>query len=158
LEAPVDLLQELKALTLSLDEAGLDHALCGGLALAVYALPRATLDIDLLIPSETLDRVKAVAASLGFTFPANPMEFQGGQVQIHRLTKLDQASGQPLVLDLLLVTPATKPAWETRRFLDWDGGRLTVLSPSGLIALKSLRASGQDLDDIAYLRGLDDEA
>jgi hypothetical protein len=154
----MDLLQELRTLTQRLDEAHLEYALCGGLAMAIYALPRATLDIDLLVPSEALGPVKAVAQSLGFTFVANPMEFHGGQVQIHRVTKLDPGTNEALVLDLLVVSPATLSAWEARRVLDWAGGRLAVLSPGGLIALKRLRGSGQDLDDIAYLQGLEDEA
>lgn len=35
--------------------------------------------------------------------------------------------------------------------------KLKVLSPEGLIMLKSLRNSGQDIDDIEYLKELVDE-
>ena len=45
----MDILEELRAVTASLDQEGIDYALCGGLAMAVYDLPRATLGIDLLI-------------------------------------------------------------------------------------------------------------
>jgi len=37
-------------------------------------------------------------------------------------------------------------------------GPLKVVSPTGLIHLKSLRRSGQDEDDIAKLKGLPDES
>ena len=41
--------------------------------------------------------------------------------------------------------------------VEWDGGPLTVVSPRGLIFSKSLRSSGQDQDDIEYLRSITDE-
>jgi lipoate synthase len=67
----MDLVLELAQLTKALDEAGLDYALCGGLALAVYARPRATLDIDLMIEPDTLDRIKQTVEPLGFTIVAS---------------------------------------------------------------------------------------
>jgi len=45
----MDLLEELKKITQNLDKAGIDYALCGGLAIAIYARPRATLDIDIMV-------------------------------------------------------------------------------------------------------------
>lgn len=57
----------------------------------------------------------------------------------------------------ILVTPQTKSPWDSRTSVDWEGGTLKVLTPEGLITLKSLRKSGQNLDDIDYLKGLIDE-
>lgn len=153
----MDLLLELAQVTKALNEAGLDYALCGGLALAVYAKPRATLDIDLMIEPATLDRIKQMVEPLGFTISAQPMRFQDGAVQIQRLTKLDLTSSEHLALDLLLVTPETQASWDSRIAVEWESGVLNVLSPKGLIALKSLRNSGKDQDDIDYLSGLLDE-
>lgn len=153
----MDLLEELKNLAQKLDQKGIDYALCGGLAIAVYAKPRATLDIDIMVAPDFLSETKTMAQELGFAMSAMPMEFKGGAVKIHRLTKIDKESGEHLVLDLLLVTPETKKAWDDRRIIEWEGGSLKVVSPQGLILLKSLRSSGQDRDDIEYLRSLDDE-
>jgi hypothetical protein len=36
--------------------------------------------------------------------------------------------------------------------VEWEGGKLQVVSQEGLITLKSLRMSGQDLDDIKQLK------
>ena len=48
----MDLLGELENLTAKLDLLKIDYALCGGLALAIYARPRATPDIDIIkVPS-----------------------------------------------------------------------------------------------------------
>ena len=153
----MDLLGELEILTAKLDLLQIDYALCGGLALAIYAKPRATLDIDIMIELDSLRQTKNAAADLGFTLSAAPMEFDGGNVKIHRLIKIDDDSGESLMLDLLIVTPQTRQAWESRQTVEWDGGPLKVVSPQGLIFLKSLRSSGQDQDDIEYLRSIADE-
>jgi hypothetical protein len=56
-----------------------------------------------------------------------------------------------------MVTPKTQKAWENRITVEWENGPLKVVSPQGLILLKSFRSSGQDKDDIEYLRSLEDE-
>lgn len=153
----MDLLVELTRTIKAFDEDKIDYALCGGLALAVYAKPRATLDIDIMIQPDLLEKIKKKAEALGFTVHAAPMKFKGGAVQIHRMTKFDDELGEHLSLDLLIVTPETKSAWDSRTTVEWEGGALKVVSPKGLIELKSLRKSGQDEDDIKYLSGLIDE-
>ena len=45
----MDLLEELTKLLSKLKKEKIDFALCGGLAMAVYAFPRATLYIDIMI-------------------------------------------------------------------------------------------------------------
>ena len=127
------------------------------MAIAIYAKPRATLDIDIMIDPDFLSETKKAAQELGFTLSSVPMEFKNGAVKIHRLTKIDKDSGEHLVLDLLIVTPETKKAWDERLTVEWEGGPLKVVSPQGLILLKSLRGSGQDQDDIEYLRSLEHE-
>jgi hypothetical protein len=153
----MDLLIELKKLIEAFGKNNIDYALCGGLALAVYARPRATLDIDIMVEPDVLNTVKKIVGTLGYKIPAKPMSFEDGAVQIHRMTKIDVESEEHMVLDLLLVTPQTKISWDRKISVDWEGGTLKVLTPEGLIVLKSLRKSGQDLDDIDYLKGLIDE-
>ena len=110
-----------------------------------------------MIEADTLDRTKKAVHDLGFKLSAMPMEFQGGKVLIHRISRVDSRSGEVLLLDLLIVTPETRQAWESRFCVEWEGGTLSVVSPEGLILLKSLRGSGQDQDDILYLRSITDE-
>jgi hypothetical protein len=153
----LDLFDEFKALITALEAGHLDYALCGGLAMAVHSLPRATVDIDLLVDPVDLDRIKSLARSLGYTYEAGPMSFRGGDIEIRRLSKIDAASGDTLTLDLMLVTPAIQDAWATRQALAWEDGTVRVVSRAGLIALKSLRGSGQDQDDIALLEEDGDE-
>jgi hypothetical protein len=44
-----DLYEEFKSIVSALERANIDYAVCGGLAIAVWGAPRATVDIDLLI-------------------------------------------------------------------------------------------------------------
>jgi hypothetical protein len=48
-----DLMQELRSITISLEENDIEYAVCGGLALTILGFPRATFDIDVLIREES---------------------------------------------------------------------------------------------------------
>lgn len=146
-----DLYAELTSVVDALDRSGVPYALCGGLALAVHGHPRATVDIDLLVEPQSMDRFSRAVEPLGFTFHARPMILSDGKVEIRRVTKI--ADGDPLMLDVILVGPATERAWASRETFEIGGRRLTVVSPEGLIALKELRGSEQDRADIAKLEG-----
>ena len=52
----MDLIEELKKISEKFDRTGIEYALCGGLAIAVYAKPRATLDIEYLRSLENENR------------------------------------------------------------------------------------------------------
>jgi hypothetical protein len=149
----LSLYDELKGLTQSLATAGIEYGVCGGLAMAIHTLPRATVDMDLLILAADLDQVLQIARSRGYTLSAKPMTFAQGKVEIRRVSKPDPDTGEVMMLDLLLVTPELQTVWEDRLEILWEGETLQVVSRTGLIALKTLRLSGQDQDDIKRLRG-----
>ena len=107
----LDLYDEFATLIGALEAAGTEYAVCGGLAMAIHGLPRATIDVDLLVPPSAAERALACARGLDYTIPADPMSFAGGAVEIRRVTKIDAASGDLLSLDLLLVTPAIERVW-----------------------------------------------
>ena len=148
----LDIYDEFLRLVESLDERKIDYALCGGMALAVHGSPRATIDIDLLILSESLEEIILLAAARGYTIRGKDLSFAGGAIEIRRISKIDRESGDLLSLDLLLVTPEIQEVWATRISTEWEGRLLSIVSREGLIALKKLRGSGQDLDDIVKLQ------
>jgi hypothetical protein len=152
----LDLLEEFRSLVAGLAAAGVEFAVCGGLAVAIHTRPRATVDVDLLLPRAQLQAARRVARGLGYVIEAGRMELGGGVVEMHRLSKPDPASGDFLTLDLLVVTPALEGVWETRESVEWQHGRVPVVSRAGLSAMKRLRGSGQDLDDIRELEGGDE--
>lgn len=147
-----DLYEELKAIISALDENGIDYALCGGLAMAVHGLPRATVDIDLLILEERLEDAKSALRGLRYTIEAQPMTFHKGAIEIRRLSKIDPTDGDLLMVDLLLATSAVADAWTSRIKVSSAQGSVSVVSREGLIVLKSLRRSAQDVADIERLK------
>jgi hypothetical protein len=147
----LDLYDEFRQLVTALARHNLDYALCGGMAMAVHQSPRATIDIDILIPAEALERALTIAKELGYNIRGKDLSFANGGVEIRRMSKIDPDSGDLLSLDLLLVTPQIQTVWESRVESEWEGGRLSVVSRAGLIALKRLRSSRQDLADIKLL-------
>ena len=54
------LLQELLEITSDFEKNGIEYAVCGGLSMAIHGFARATMDIDLLIQPESLDRKSVV--------------------------------------------------------------------------------------------------
>ena len=147
-----DLYEEFKSIISALEEEGIDYAVCGGLAMAVHGLPRATVDIDLLILAERLEEAKSVVRSLGYTIEAQPMTFHKGAIEIRRLSKIDPSDGDLLMVGFLLVTPPVEAAWDNRIRVASPKGSFFVVSREGLIALKSFRRSGQDMADIERLK------
>jgi hypothetical protein len=148
-----DLFEEFRAVVSDLTTAGVPFAVCGGIAMSIHAHPRATVDIDLLVPSVEIPRLVEALAPLGFERrERSPSRLAGGAVVLHGLTKVVSRDPDVLVLDAIEVRAgATAQAWETRVGLSWEGTSLSVVSRTGLVALKRLRGSLQDLADIATL-------
>ncbi len=148
----LDLYEELKTLVSRLNTAKVEYAVCGGLALAVYGIPRATVDIDIMVQRAKLEEVHNLVRELGYIMKARPMTFAQEAIEIHRVSKIDPESGDLFSLDFLLVTSEIDSVWRSRREVEWEDGKLWLVSREGLITLKSLRGSGQDLDDIKKLK------
>ena len=156
--AMIDLYAELKVLLRTLDVAGIPYALCGGLALMVYQRPRATVDIDLILPAEATGKCIQALKPLGFRAHPRPMRLEASGVEIQRFYKLEEGGPDVLMLDCLLTThPLVAEAWQGRVRVPFDAGTAWVVSLAGLIVLKRLRGSPLDLVDIEGLEALVDQ-
>ena len=147
----IDIADELRALVTSLDGHDIEYALCGGMAMAIHARPRFTIDIDLLIEEESLPAAMSIAESLAYSIRGKDLSFANGAVEIRRISKIDPEGGDLMTVDFLLVTPQIREAWDSRVESEWEGHRLSVVSRTGLIALKKLSGRPQDLVDIGEL-------
>lgn len=146
----VTLLDELSQLISALNENEIEYAVCGGLSMAIHGFVRATVDIDILIQPESLEKAYKIAEEKGYDIRGLDISFKERAVEIRRVSKID-ADGEVLSLDLLLVTPQVEDVWETREKIDFLGNRLSVVSREGLIKMKRLAGRPQDLADIERL-------
>jgi hypothetical protein len=150
----LDLYEELKRVLAALEERGIPYALCGGLAVSIYAEPRATEDLDLLVLAQDMDRCRTALEPLGFRQYGSPMIFAQGTIPLQRLLKTETGGEDVVPLDLLLVhSPVLEKIWQTRQSFEWEGRKTWIVSREGLIGLKRLRGSPQDLVDIEKLKG-----
>ena len=121
------LYDELSAIVDALHAAEVPFALCGGLAVAVHGYVRATKDIDLLVPADSVDRAKAAVKPLGFSLPSLPMTFSAGTPRARRVHRVNKIVGEDhLILDLLEISRDDDEVWTGRLVLEWEGKRLSV--------------------------------
>jgi hypothetical protein len=152
----LDIVEELGLALDALRAASVPYALCGGFAVAVHGVPRATKDIDFLVPETELAHAETALKSAGFTLRAGPIPFGVGTPQERRLYRVTKvAHGEHLTIDLLAVTLVFAQVWSSRVDVSWEGRVLSVVSRDGLVAMKRLAGRPQDLADIAALRGPD---
>lgn len=150
-----NLFEEFRTIVAALGAARVPYAVCGGIAMSIHARPRATIDIDLLAPPGAVASIADALSPHGFVRrEGTPARLADGEVVMHRLTKIVPGDPEVFLLDVIEVRPGvTDRAWETRIHTEWEGHPVTVVSRSGLIELKRLRGSPQDIADIALLEG-----
>ena len=148
----LNLLQEFKNIIKVLEEENIDYAVCGGMAMAIHGFLRATVDIDIILLQENINKTKAAFKAYGYRLESNPMSFGNGETIIHRITKVDTESEDFLVLDILEVTNSMKEIWKNRKQIESDFGLISVVDKTGLIQMKKMRNSKVDQEDIERLQ------
>jgi hypothetical protein len=146
----LDLHAELRGIVKALNAAEIPYALVGGLAVSIYAVPRATEDVDLLLARENLARTVERLQALGFHRAGEPMSVAAGRLDIQRLIKIEGTDLVPV--DLLVPNdPALAALLADRNAIAWEEERLSIVSLAGLRILKQLRGSAQDVADLEAL-------
>ncbi len=149
-----DLIAELEALVDAFEREHVEYAVCGGLALAMHGYPRATMDIDVLVPASQLAEAMRIVRSLGFDVPARKMTFglqAGTPREVQRISKLDPTTGELLPVDLLVVAPDLEEVWNTRMPTRSGTRKLVIVSREGLATMKRIAGRPKDLLDLAQL-------
>ncbi len=153
-----DIFDEFQGLVKKINQEKIDYAICGGWAMAIHGLPRATVDIDLLVLSENLNAAWRIAENLGYCIEGLPLSFDNGTVEIRRISKIDEKSKTLLTVDFLLVTEALKQVWRTRESIDFEADTVWTVSREGLIFMKQISGRARDLEDIERLSELENES
>lgn len=141
-----------------LDKDQVPFALCGGLAVAVHGQPRATKDIDLLLPEDQVERAMAALKRAGFGLPALPMKFNVGtdrECVVHRVSKI--VDGHPLTVDLIVAGENLRSVFDSREAFEWSGCRIVAVSRRGLARMKRNAGRPQDLFDLERLGLLEED-
>ncbi len=156
----LDLIAEFELIIDALTAEAVEYAVCGGLALGILGHPRMTKDIDLLIRPADLDRALGAVKVLGFDIPARQMVFRQGSATeqiMRRVSKLDPETNQLLPIDFLVLTPVFDTVWKSRIVATYRDRTIHVVSPDGLVTMKTLANRPQDLVDIAALQRIADD-
>ena len=122
--------------------------------LAVHGYPRFTKDIDLLIQEHDLTRAAAAVKPLGFDLSSGWIVLERGtpaEQRIYRIVKVE--GSEHLALDLVIVTPAQQPNWDSRQAMSLGDRVIVVVSREGLIRMKQAAGRTQDRADIEKLGG-----
>ena len=90
-----------------------------------------------------------VARERGFDIEGLPLNFDDGNTQIRRISKIDKELKELITLDLLLVTPVYEAAWKTRRRTTWNQGEYRVVDVEGMIIMKEL---GKFLVEVEFFK------
>jgi hypothetical protein len=140
--------EKVARLARALSEGDVPHAFGGAIALAYYATPRGTRDIDInvFLPASAFERVLAALSPLGVE-PPSP--------QARRALERDEQvrllwDGTPLDL-FFSYNELHHACVERRRNVPFGPARIAILSPEDLAIFKVLFARDKDWRDLAEL-------
>jgi hypothetical protein len=115
---------QLAEVSRALNAADLSFALIGGLALSAHRVPRATVDVDLLLAGADTSKADAVLLRLGYQ-------------QIYATSNVaNYLRGQERVDVLFAVRPAAQRLLAEAKTVESPYGNLPVVSAEGLIGFK----------------------
>ncbi len=152
----VDIMEEraktLRELVDVLAAVGSDHVLIGGLAVGYYGRPRATLDIDLLVPGKKLIDVREALEAKGYDVRAFP-----GMIRTYKSSAAEESVADIVSREANPVLREAARHSEPARLL---GQPVNVIRRGALVALKfqaiispdrKLADRYQDLADIGHV-------
>lgn len=141
--------EKVMALERAFRDAAVPHAFGGAIALAYYATPRGTVDVDvnLFVPVGEMDRILAILAPLGVEPAAGDDRQRADRDEQVRIL------WDHTPLDLFFSYDALHDSCrERRREVPFAGERLTILSPEDLAVFKVVFDRDKDWRDLAEIR------
>lgn len=162
------MIESIRAVARTLNDAGVEYLVVGGVAVVLHGYLRQTQDLDLVLRMTRENILAAVdgLASLGYhpTAPVDPRDLADPIVRSQWITdkgmtvlSLVSPRHPSLVVDLFAVEPFDmEPELKDRIDADLDGIRLPVVSIHGLIRMKEQVGRANDRVDIEHLRRIRD--
>jgi len=148
----MNVFEEFKRLISELEEERVRYALVGGVAMAFYAEPRFTRDIDLLVDTDDFDKVKGVLEKDGYFESASPWTFRNVSIELHRFLKVVNEEDEMLIDILVAKDEEVRKVIQNAVEAESEEGRVMLANKKDLIWLKKTRDSKQDQADIEKLK------
>ena len=146
------IIEELYRLTEAFAKNGLEYAVCGGLAVAIHGRPRLTMDIDIVVAAQDIERAAEISASVGFDDVSGWVHVPLNKLGIRRLYRLNKISGvELLTLDLLEADSPKNAVFADRETFDVEGRSIQSLSRTALITMKRDSDRTKDRLDVELL-------
>ena len=141
---------EFLQLISDLEKEDIRYALVGGVAMAFYDEPRFTEDIDMIVFTDDLEKLKTLITAKGYFESAKPWTFQNIEITLHRFIKI--VGEDHMIIDVLVPTlDIAKKIIDNSVIAESKKGQVRIASKQDIIWLKSFRNSKQDLADIERL-------
>jgi hypothetical protein len=138
-----------------IEQEEIRYALVGGVAMAFYAEPRFTQDIDILLEPNDVDKTRRILEQNGYFESAEPWTFQNTSLTLRRFFKA--VGNDHMIIDLLIAGNEEHSAIiENAVIAQGEHGIARVANKSDIIWLKRQRNSIQDLADIERLENEED--
>lgn len=147
----MNVFEEFRLLVSELEKQAVRYALVGGVAMAFYAEPRFTRDIDLLVDSEDFEKIKSILEKNGYFESASAWTFPHVAVELHRFLKVVGEEDEMLIDILIANNEETKDIIQNAVEAESEQGRVMIADKHDLIRLKKSRSSKQDQADIEKL-------
>lgn len=146
----MNLFDEFSSIIRKFQNSQIVYSVIGGVAMAFYDQPRFTRDMDFLVATDQMGKVKKLLGSIGYFESSDPLVFRNGSLILHRFMKVE--GEDHIIVDILL---SNEQRYEEilKNSLDekWSKGMVRIASKEDIIWMKQQRNSEQDKVDIGRL-------
>jgi len=147
----MNVFEEFRQLVLELEKQAVRYVLVGGVAMAFYAEPRFTRDIDLLVDPDDFEKIKSIIEKYGYFESASPWTFPNVAIELHRFLKVVNEEDEMLIDILVAGNEEVRNIIGNAVEAESEEGKVMLANKRDLIWLKRTRDSKQDQADIEKL-------
>ena len=142
---------EFRLLISDLEKNDIRYALVGGVAMAFYDEPRFTEDIDMVVFTDDMEKLKILLKEKGYFESSESWTFQKIEITLHRFIKI--VDEDHMIIDALVPSlNIAKRIIMNSVIAESENGQVRIASKQDIIWLKSFRNSKQDQADIERLK------